>query len=107
MMSYVNGSRVHKGLTVLVALCLFVMTGLVYPATIPQQAHHGSDHASAHTTPVCAWLCMVGPGGPVEAVAMPSAPSAQPLWIAPRLAPVSSPAEQSFLSRAPPTPVYA
>lgn len=107
MMTCVNGLRVHKGLTVLVAMCLLVMTGLVYPATTPHLFHHGADHASAHATPVCAWLCMIGPGGPVEAVALPSAPSAQPLGIVAQLARVFSPAKQSFLSRAPPAPIFA
>lgn len=58
----------------ILALLVLGMAALVYPATIPHLLHHAADHSGGHTSLMCSWLCLVGPGAVLEAAALPSSP---------------------------------
>jgi hypothetical protein len=42
------------------AASLLLVTGLVYPQTVPHAAHHAHHNAATHASVLCAWLCAAG-----------------------------------------------
>jgi hypothetical protein len=42
------------------ALCLLILSGLVYPQMVDHAAHHAHHQATTHATALCAWLCAAG-----------------------------------------------
>jgi hypothetical protein len=42
------------------AVCLLILSGLVYPQTVAHAAHHAHHQATTHATALCAWLCAAG-----------------------------------------------
>jgi hypothetical protein len=44
--------------------CLFgsllLLSGLMYPLTVPHAAHHAHHNAATHATVLCNWMCAAG-----------------------------------------------
>lgn len=43
-----------------VAVCLLVLSGLMYPQTVAHAAHHAHHKAATHSTALCTWMCAAG-----------------------------------------------
>ena len=39
---------------------LLLLSGLLYPATVPHTLHHAHHQAATHATALCSWLCAAG-----------------------------------------------
>jgi hypothetical protein len=42
------------------AVCLLVLSGLMYPQTVAHAAHHAHHKAATHSTALCTWMCAAG-----------------------------------------------
>lgn len=42
------------------ALCLLVLSGVMYPQTVAHAAHHAHHKAATHSTALCTWMCAAG-----------------------------------------------
>lgn len=47
-------------LAVGLALCLLVLSGVMYPQTVGHAAHHAHHKAATHSTALCTWMCAAG-----------------------------------------------
>lgn len=97
---------VTKTVAVALALGWLVLSGAVYPATVPHELHHAQHHAHHHATThaswLCSWLCAAGQTAEVAvtfdpALTAPVGSAEQMVAVLPLL-----PTSQSFLSRGPP-----
>ena len=50
------------------ALCLLVLSGLVFPQTVRHAGHHAHHQAATHASALCTWMCAAGQG--LESVAL-------------------------------------
>jgi hypothetical protein len=99
-------ASVMKTVAVGLALGWLILSGAVYPATVPHElhhaGHHAQDHAKTHASSLCSWLCAVGQTADVAAMfdSVPSAPIGSADQTVLVLPPLSS--LQTILSRGPP-----
>ena len=42
------------------AVCLLVLSGVMYPQTVAHAAHHAHHKAAMHSTALCTWMCAAG-----------------------------------------------
>lgn len=42
------------------AVCLLVLSGMMYPQTVAHAAHHAHHKAATHSTALCTWMCAAG-----------------------------------------------
>lgn len=42
------------------AVCLLVLSGLMYPQTVAHAAHHAHHKTATHSTALCTWMCAAG-----------------------------------------------
>jgi hypothetical protein len=42
------------------ALCLLILSGVMYPQTVAHAAHHAHHKAATHSTALCTWMCAAG-----------------------------------------------
>ncbi|HSE57804.1 MAG TPA: hypothetical protein VLA99_03800 [Nitrospiraceae bacterium] len=98
---------VTKTVAVCLALGWLILSGTVYPATVPHELHHAKHHAHHHATThasgLCSWLCAAG-----QVADGTSAPFAVRLQLADTVDVTHSidpsiPTLQFFLSRGPPS----
>lgn len=47
-------------LAVGLALCLLILSGVMYPQTVAHAAHHAHHKAATHSTALCTWMCAAG-----------------------------------------------
>ncbi len=52
--------RVVPVVAVALAGVLLLLSGLLYPATVPHALHHAHHQAATHATALCSWLCAAG-----------------------------------------------
>jgi hypothetical protein len=95
-------SSVRKTVAVGLALGWLILSGAVYPATVPHALHHAKHHATSHSSGLCSWLCAAGQTADVAALfdpalSVPVGSTQQTALVLPPLLP-----PQSFLSRGPP-----
>lgn len=99
-------ASVTKTVAVCLALGWLVLSGAVYPATVPHELHHAEHrahhHATTHASGLCSWLCAAGQTAEVAvtfdpALSVPVGSAEQTVAVLPPL-----PTFQSFLSRGPP-----
>jgi hypothetical protein len=88
------------------ALGWLMLSGAVYPATVPHELdharHHAHHHATTHSSGLCSWVCAVGQTADVTITfdpdfSIPVGSAEQTVLVLPPL-----PTSQSFLSRGPP-----
>jgi hypothetical protein len=96
-----------KTVAVGLALGWLILSGAVYPATVPHALHHAQHHAhhhaSTHSSGLCSWLCAAGQTADVAALfdpalSTPVGSADQTALVLPPLLP-----SQPFLSRGPPS----
>lgn len=51
------GTRI---LAVGLALCLLILSAVMYPQTVAHAAHHAHHKAATHSTALCTWMCAAG-----------------------------------------------
>ncbi|MGH7232303.1 MAG: hypothetical protein ACREJU_13235 [Nitrospiraceae bacterium] len=71
--------RLRQSIAVGLAVCLLLLSGLVYSQTVPHAAHHAHHKAATHTTALCSWMCAAGQG--LEAIPFVLYAQLQPLII--------------------------
>ena len=49
-------------LAVGLAVCILLLSGLVYPQAVAHAAHHAHHKAATHATALCTWMCAAGQG---------------------------------------------
>jgi len=54
------GKPVQRSVAVGLALCLLLVSGLIYAQTVPHTFHHARHQAATHATVLCTWLCAAG-----------------------------------------------
>ncbi|HKN85394.1 MAG TPA: hypothetical protein VJV04_00905 [Nitrospiraceae bacterium] len=42
------------------AVCLLILSGVMYPQTVAHAAHHAHHKAATHSTALCTWMCAAG-----------------------------------------------
>lgn len=42
------------------AVCLLVLSAVMYPQTVAHAAHHAHHKAATHSTALCTWMCAAG-----------------------------------------------
>lgn len=52
--------RIHRPVAVGMAVCLLLLSGLVYPQTVAHAGHHAQHKAATHATVLCSWMCAAG-----------------------------------------------
>ncbi|GKS57086.1 hypothetical protein YTPLAS18_06130 [Nitrospira sp.] len=52
--------RTSQAVAILLAGVLLLLSGLLYPATVPHALHHAHHQAATHATALCSWLCAAG-----------------------------------------------
>src|SRR5207237_8969715 len=50
----------RRSVAVGLAVCLLLLSGLVYPQTVAHAAHHAHHKAATHATALCSWMCAAG-----------------------------------------------
>ena len=95
-------SSVRKTVAVGLALGWLILSGAVYPATVPHALHHAKHHATSHSSSLCSWLCAAGQTADVAAAIdlVHSTPVGSADQMSPAWPPLSHPG--AFLSRGPP-----
>lgn len=51
---------VQRSVAVGLALCLLLLSGLIYAQTVPHTFHHARHQAATHATVLCTWICSAG-----------------------------------------------
>ena len=56
----VMNKSLRRSVAVGLAVCLLLLSGLVYPQTVAHAAHHAHHKAATHATALCSWMCAAG-----------------------------------------------
>ncbi|WP_447977999.1 hypothetical protein [Candidatus Nitrospira bockiana] len=49
-----------QGIAAMLAMCLLVLSGILYPQTVAHAAHHAHHQTATHGTVLCTWMCAAG-----------------------------------------------
>ena len=52
--------NLQRSVSLSLALCLLLLSGLIYIQTVPHTFHHSHHQAATHSTALCSWLCAAG-----------------------------------------------
>jgi hypothetical protein len=55
------------------AVCLILLSGLVYAQSVPHATHHAHHKAATHASVLCSWMCAAGQVLEGSAVFLPAA----------------------------------
>jgi hypothetical protein len=55
------------------AVCLILLSGLVYAQSVPHATHHAHHKAATHATVLCSWMCAAGQVLEGSTIFLPSA----------------------------------
>src|SRR5881398_2654040 len=50
----------RRSVAVGLAVCLLLLSGLMYPQTVAHAAHHAHHKTATHSTALCTWMCAAG-----------------------------------------------
>jgi len=56
----VMNNSLRRSVAVGLAVCLLLLSALVYPQTVAHAAHHAHHKAATHATALCSWMCAAG-----------------------------------------------
>jgi hypothetical protein len=80
----------QRSVSLSMALCLLLLSGVIYAQTVPHTLHHAKHQAATHSTALCSWLCAAGQvldGAPAILQAGLGPITTQ--WVNPRVEPIS------------------